>query len=120
MGEVRHSTDRIIDAIQGSGGIKMSIARKLGVHRNTVDNYLNRFSTVREAYDQEVASVGDDAESVIIDSIRVERDVDTAKWYARMKLRDRGYVERNEVTGKDGTDIVIREVVVHEPDTRGT
>jgi hypothetical protein len=120
VAEVRHPVEQIIRAVEGSGGIRATIARKLSVHRHTVDNYLSRFPTVREAYDQEVAAVGDDAESVIIDAIRIEKDIDTAKWYARMKLRDRGYVERNEVTGKDGADIVIREVVVHEPGTSTT
>ena len=113
MGEAKVSADRLIVAIKGTGGIKHAIAVSLGVHRNSIDNYLRRYPTARIAYEDEVQNIGDMAENVIFQNIKAG-DVDSAKWYARMKLKDRGYVERQEVTGADGGDIVIK--VVYDKD----
>lgn len=119
MGEVRCTAEQVIRAIEGSGGVKVVIARKLNVHRDTVENYLNRYPTVRQAYDQEVSSVGDDAENVIIDAIRghdPDRALDTAKWYARMKLKDRGYAEKQETEQTGAVTVKVEYVNSPEPD----
>jgi hypothetical protein len=105
--QVKATLEEFVEAIGGSHGIKAEIARRLGIHRVTVDSYLKRYVTAREIYDDEVERVGDLAESIIIKAIE-NNDVDTAKWYARMKLKHRGYSERQEVTGKDGEDIGIK------------
>ena len=104
----KHTADEVIEAIRGSSGIKATIARRLGVHRNSVVNYLVRYATAQKAYDDEVEAVGDDAESVIIAAIQKEHDVGTAKWYARMKLQSRGYVERREVAGTPGQPLEVK------------
>lgn len=96
MADVKHSIDEIIAAIKGSSGIKATICLRLGVHRNTVDNYLKRYVTAQAAYDEEVEVVGDLAESVIIGAIK-SKDVDTAKWYAKAKLKHRGYSDKSEL-----------------------
>lgn len=97
MADKEHYTvEQIIEAIKGSSGIKETIRRRLGVHRNTVDNYLKRYATAQAAYDEEVEVVGDLAESVIIQAIK-NKDVDTAKWYAKAKLVKRGYGDKSQV-----------------------
>lgn len=96
MAKQKVKVDDIIKAVQGSGGIKRVIAERLGVHRHTIDNYIDRYSSVKQAYVNEVESIGDLAESVIVDALR-GKDISTAKWYAKMKLKERGYVERQEV-----------------------
>jgi hypothetical protein len=106
MAETRHTVAEVITAIDDSSGIKMDIARRLKVHRNTVENYLNRYPTARAAYNREVETVGDIAESVIIKAIRND-DIETSKWYLRMKAKDRGYTERHEITGKNGADVGV-------------
>lgn len=114
MAKVTHTLEQVQAAIKGTSGIKRIIAERLGVHRNTVDNYLRRWAAARAAYDEEVENVGDVAESVIIASIQA-REVESAKWYLRMKCKSRGYVERQEVTGKDGAPVEITEVVIERP-----
>ena len=114
MAEPKHTLEEILTAINDTGGIKAMIANRLQVHRHTVDNYLSRYATAQQAYDEEVAKVGDMAEDVIIQAIN-KNDVETAKWYARMKLKERGYSERQEVTGKDGGPIAST-VIVHWPE----
>lgn len=112
----KHTQQEVIDAIRGSHGIKITIARKLKVHRNSVLNYLKRYAQAREVYEEETESMGDLAESVIIKAIKRD-DVETAKWYCRMKLKERGYLERNEHTGAEGGPIVIK--VVYEGEKTG-
>lgn len=99
MVKSKKTVGEIIQAVKGSGGIKASIANRLGVHRHTITRYIEKYTTVREAYDNEVELIGDLAEAVIQKSIQ-SGDIDTAKWYARMKLKDRGYSEKYDIAGE--------------------
>lgn len=108
-----NTAKQVIKAIKGSGGIKQTIADRLGVHRNTVTNYLERYATARQAYEDECQRVGDLAESVVIKAIK-DQDVSTAKWYCSKKLADRGYVDRQEFTGKDGEPMELRTNLIKE------
>lgn len=99
MADEKFTLDQVITAIKGSSGIKATIQRRLGCARMTVDNYLKRYATAQAAYDEEVETVGDLAESVIISAIK-NKDVDTAKWYAKAKLKHRGYTDKQEVEHK--------------------
>ena len=107
--KVKNGAGKVTKAIKGSGGIKQLIADRLKVHRNTVDNYLERYPTARQAYNNEVEKVGDKAESIIQAALK-DNDLQVAKWYAMNKLKDRGYAERHEITGKEGGDLIIRYV----------
>jgi len=96
MTHKKHSAAAVIAAVTGSAGIKAVIARRLGMHRHTVDRYLVEYPSAMLAYKNEVETTGDVVEQVILDSIK-NKDIETAKWYARFKLKDRGYVERYEI-----------------------
>lgn len=91
MASERYTAEQVIEAIKGSRGIKETIRQRLGCSRNTVDNYLGRYATAQEAYDEEIEKIGDIAESLIVDDMIRNRNVETAKWYARVKLVKRGY-----------------------------
>ena len=99
----KYTNAQFLEAIKGSSGIKATIMSRLGCSRGTVDNYLNRYVTLQRAYDEEIEFVGDVAESVIIRDIR-NGSVETSKWYAREKLKHRGYgtdKSKHEHTIKD-------------------
>jgi len=83
-----HTVDEVIIAIKGSAGIKTTIAKRLNVARKTVDAYLERWSTVKEAYMTEKAGIDDAAQSVVINDILQNRSVETAKWWLRVKCAD--------------------------------
>ncbi|GAG17088.1 unnamed protein product, partial [marine sediment metagenome] len=92
-----------IDAIPGTGGIITDIAKEVGCCWNTAKKFITNFATVKAAYDQEVESVLDSAEVVIIDDIKKGKDVQTAKWFLTMKGANRGYAptQRREISGPD-------------------
>lgn len=108
---------QVIEAMKGTGGIKTVIAQRLGCHRHTIDNYIERYSTVAQAYEDERETVADFAESVVIQNIRlafqrqaqekVEVDSTDAKWFLAMKAKDRGYAERREYAGVEGEPLTI-------------
>ena len=113
--QYKRTLEELLVAIEGSHGIKTTIAARLGMHRYTVDKYLQRYSSALAAYEDECDRVGDVAESIIFQSL-LNGDLETAKWYAVKKLKHRGYTERHEVGGKDNEDISIQ--VSHDVDDR--
>jgi hypothetical protein len=86
----KKTEEQVLQAIRDSGGILMTIARRLRVTRMSVNRYLARWPVARRAYDEEVDIIGDQVEKVILDAI-FRGDVKMAMWYCELKLKDRGY-----------------------------
>lgn len=84
-----HELDHVLAAIRGSRGVKSMIAERLGVARQTVDNYLARWATARELYNEERALLNDMAESVVVRAL-VDEDIKVAAPMARFVLQQRG------------------------------
>ena len=97
-----------VDAIPGSGGIISAIAQRVGCNWYTAKRYIEKYPTVRRAYDDECEKISDLAETVIIKDIQAG-SVQTAKWYLTMKGRERGYAktERNELVGAGGGPVEL-------------
>ena len=131
----KRTREEVIAAIEGSGGIKMTIARKLGVGRQALDSYIRRWASVRAVLAAAEERLLDVAESVVITNIKIaynqqrERDKNgkpknviaddsTAKWYLAMKARRRGYAktDRREHTGEDGEAIKVLHIGGINPD----
>lgn len=106
----RYRASDFIDAIPGSGGIISTIAKRVGCDWSTAKIAIDSTPTVKAAYDNECETVLDMAESVILKSIK-DGDSGDAKWYLTRKGKDRGYVERQEMTGKDGGPIESEQKV---------
>ena len=104
----KHTAAEVVEAIKGSGGIKVAIAQKLGVARDAVDRYLAKYESARIAYENELEVIGDIAESVVIMNIRDQRNIETAKWYIKMKLARRGYVEKQQIEHSGATEIILK------------
>ena len=98
MANLKRTPEQVEKAVKGSGGILATIARRLKVHRHTVHRYLfaeeyaQEYAAARQLYSDECELVGDAAEDNIVKAIK-KGDLEISKWYARMKLRDRGYVD---------------------------
>lgn len=106
----KRSCKQVIEAIRGTGGVKIAIGQNLHVHRHTVEDYLKIYPTARKAYEDEVNKTGDFAESNIFKAI-LTGDLETSKWYAINKLQDRGFARRVETTGRDGGPINVSNSV---------
>lgn len=98
-----------IEAIPGTGGIISTIAKRVGCAWDTAKRYIDRYATVRRAYENECEKVTDLAEEIVIGSIK-KGDLPTAKWYLVMKGRPRGYVQTQHNENENAGEITIRVV----------
>lgn len=96
-----YTPEQIIKAIHKSGGIKSTIAKRAGCTRKTLDKWIADNQQVREAYEEEREKLKDMCESKLVEGIQAGNPT-LIIFYAKTQLKDRGYVERTEVTGKDG------------------
>jgi hypothetical protein len=107
-----YKAQQFIDAIPGSGGILSTIAARVGCHRNTVQEYIDKYVTVKAAYESERRKIDDKAQSNILAAIN-EGDIALSKWWLSVKMPDEfAPTMKNEHTGKDGDplEIVFRYV----------
>lgn len=118
----QYTAQTFIDAMPGTGGVKSAIARKVGCVYNTVQKYIDKYPTVRQAYDDEQARVLDLAVSVVVQNINLAAklqadtgmpvDVSDAKWFLSRKGKTDGWSERTEVTGANGGAVETRIIEV--------
>ena len=100
------TVNRILKAIEDSGGLKTKIAERLNVHRHTIDRYENQYPTVKQALMDETNKILDKAESVIFHNIN-EGDEDTSKWFLARKGKNRGYSEKIEQQNDTELKIIV-------------
>lgn len=103
----RHFTkEQVLDAIKGSNGIMSTIAGLLGCDWSTAEKFTQKWEETKTALQNEKERTLDAAENVILNALNA-KDVQTAKWYLKMKGQDRGYVERQETTIKNADPLNI-------------
>ncbi|MGE3247487.1 MAG: helix-turn-helix domain-containing protein [Beijerinckiaceae bacterium] len=108
-----YSNDVIKQALENSAGVVAAAANQLGVHRTTLAKWIEQDAEL-EAFRSEIReSVIDLAESHLFRAIKAG-DFKAIAFFLRCFGRPRGYVERTEITGKDGGPIEAR--VVQEVD----
>ncbi|WP_288615086.1 hypothetical protein [uncultured Victivallis sp.] len=104
---------KVLKAIKDSGGVKLLICQRLGCDRGTLDRYLANDPIIRKAYEDEQEELCDVVESKIIQRIKEGCD-SMIMFFAKTKMKHRGYVERQEMEN-------TQPVVIHidEDDARG-
>ena len=108
----------ILEALKASRGIVSAAARRLGMNRRQLTRRVKSSEKLKEARDDARAEFCDLAESKLAENVEAG-NVPSVLFALKCLGKDRGYVERSEVTGKDGRDlgeIVIpkREVTLKE------
>ncbi len=118
--KTEHNMQDVLDAIRGEGLFKpndpnkvpstfgnvSNVAKRLSVSRMAVYSYMKRWKTIGDAIKDERDVLKDFAENKIAQ--RMMEGSDTMLiFYAKTQMKDRGYVERHEVTGTGGGAIPI-------------
>lgn len=95
------SREAFVKAIEGSRGIKTTIAARMGCSRQTVDNALERWPELRAALKDERESIVDLAENKLLKAVAND-DMRAVLFVLETLGKDRGWSKRTEVTGADG------------------
>ena len=109
------TAEQAIKAAESSKGFVTVIADRLGVTPSYVYQLQKKFPTFRQAILDQREMMKDNAEGKLQSLINQENPT-AIIFYLKTQAKDRGYVERQEVTGQDGTNIKI-QVVYESIDT---
>ena len=90
-------------------GNRAAVGRKLGVTRQAVDALIKRTPSLQATMADIEESMIDNAESSLYREV-VDGNFQAVKWYLATKGKARGYVERQEVSGPDGNELVIKVI----------
>lgn len=99
--------DQAISIVSEMYGNIAACARKFNVARNTFWRYANDHAKVQAAVHQAREAMKDNVESVLYSEAR-KGEGWAVCFFLKTQAKDRGYVERQEVTGADGGDLVIK------------
>ena len=102
------SKKAMLQAIRGSKGFVTVIAKRAACSRNTVYSYIEKYPKIREAITDEKETLKDFAESKLFTNIEEGKETSLI-FYLKTQAKDRGYVERHEVTGKEGDALMSHQ-----------
>jgi hypothetical protein len=105
----RLRAEEIVLALNTSGGFISTAAEKLGATYHTVWTRIHRTPVLRQALDDVIERYIDLAESKLLAAIG-KGEGWAICFFLKCKGKHRGYVERQEHTGSDGGEIVLRWV----------
>ncbi len=107
MGKQQYTSEQIIEALREKKGLVYLAADKLGCDPTTIYRRAGHVASVAQAIKDARGKLVDVAEERLWSAVE-----DREPWAISMVLKtlgkDRGYVERQEITGKDGQDIGIK------------
>ena len=105
---IRLTEEQILKAIKGSFGIMTTIAKRLGIDRNTALKYVNQNEATRQALINEQEACGDLAETKLLKLLN-DGDGQSIRWYLGRKFAARGYSEKIETKDTTPTLRIVTE-----------
>lgn len=112
----------MLEALTLSFGVIAHAAKQVGIDRTTHYKWIEEDPEYKAAYNDLKEYKKDFIESKLIKLIN-EGDTAATIFAAKTQLKDRGYIERNEITGADGAALqppVINISVVKPGPSEGT
>ena len=105
----RFKADFIIQQLIELKGNVAMLAKKLGVSRTTIYNYVNRHPSVKRALNEARESMLDNVESQLYTKA-LAGNMTAIIFFLKTQGKRRGYTERIELAGKDGEPQVIKVI----------
>lgn len=106
----RLTAEEVIEAIQESKGLVTIAAKRLACSRMTVLRYVERYPAVKEALNDSREALKDYAESRLLRRIEAD-DIVAIIFFLKTQAKDRGYVERHQVTGDPEGGVPVKVIV---------
>lgn len=105
VNKIQHTKKALLAALEKSLGIVTTACKIVGIDRTTFYNYVNA--------DEEFAKQVKDIENIVFDFVESQLhkqikdgNPSTTIFYAKTKMKNRGYIERQEITGANGEALV--------------
>ena len=109
--KIQQTKKALLEALEKTLGIVTTACKLVGVDRGSFYRYVNE--------DEDFAKAVKDVENITFDFVESQlhkqiKDNNTAStiFYAKTKMKNRGYVERQEITGADSGEVTIK--VIHD------
>ncbi len=97
-------------ALLESKGFVTTAAKRLGISRRQLHNIINKHPTVKEALDDAREEMKDFVESRMYNGIQNDNTA-LIIFFLKTRAKDRGYVERQEITGPDAGPIEVKSPI---------
>lgn len=107
MAKQKLTVEQVIQALEKHQGLAALAAHSLGVTMQTVYNYRDRYPTIAARMKELRERRTDRVELALYDKINAG-DTASIIFYLKTQAKDRGYVERQEVTGADGGAVLVK------------
>lgn len=101
VNKIQQYKKALLEALEKSLGVVTTACKTVGVDRGTFYRYYNEDATFKQAVDELENVALDFAESQLHKQIQ-NGEVSSTIFYLKTKGKKRGYIERQEITGKDG------------------
>lgn len=101
----------VVEALESVGGIMTAAARVLNVHRSTIYRFIQEHPDLKTTRADIEEQTKDMAEGQILTAIK-NGEMDTVRWYADRKMRERGYGHRSELSGPNGGAIPVEQATI--------
>tara|TARA_Y100000114_G_C11736912_1_gene316711 strand:+ start:111 stop:467 length:357 start_codon:yes stop_codon:yes gene_type:complete len=111
--KTEHSKKAMIAALEQSLGVVTTACKKTGIGRTTYYDWYNSDPEFKRAVDDVQNVALDFAESQLHRQI-AENNTSATIFYLKTKGKGRGYVERTEHTGIEGTKLFEVEIIKNE------
>jgi len=109
------TAEAVTAAIRDMNGNISAVARRLGVCRQTVYNYIERHPSVKDVLAESRETMLDNAESVLYKAV-LNGEAWAVCFFLKCQGKSRGYIERQETVAKEEIAEVVTRVVRHAPD----
>jgi len=117
MGHRRLTKKIVKEALINKKGAVYLAASDLGCSHTAIYDYLDKYPELQELKDGFDEEVTDIAELNLRKAV-INADPWALKYQLSTKGKNRGYVERQEVTGKDGDGVTLKVIYDNKPDDR--
>jgi hypothetical protein len=97
--------EQALKAVKGSKGFITNVAKRLKCSRPTVYKLLEQYPELKSAISDERESQKDHVEIQLFKQID-QGNIAAIIFYLKTQAKDRGYIERQELTGADGADLL--------------
>lgn len=107
---IEEAKAEFLTILEKTGGMVASACRNANISRVTFYKWRNSDDEFAQKVDDIKELQKDAAEALILKKMK-DGDTSMLIFYAKTQMKDRGYVERRELVGRDGKDLIKQDEV---------